>query len=168
MASAGPQLATARVVPATPADLDACAALMVATALWQRYGVTLDGGRRTLIAAADHGGHILVAWVGDEVAGFVLVYPRGGFARSGYVRLIGVAAAFQGQGIGDALMAAAESLVAGLAPDMFLLVSDFNIDAQRFYQRLGYVQVGALPAYVLSDVTELILWKKLHQHIEDG
>ena len=65
-------------------------------------------------------------------------------------------------------MAAAESLVAGLAPDMFLLVSDFNIDAQRFYQRLGYVQVGALPAYVLSDVTELILWKKLHQHIEDG
>lgn len=162
MTSARPRLATLRVIPATAADLDACAALMAATPLWQRYGVTLEGARRTLAVAPDHGGRVLVARVGDELAGFVLVYPRGGFARSGYIRLIGVVAACQGQGLGDALMAAAETLVADVAPDMFLLVSDFNVEAQRFYQRLGYVQVGALPAYVLPDVTELILWKKLH------
>ena len=155
-------LAAARVTPATAADLDDCAGLIVATPLWQRYTVTREGARRTLADAPDHGGRVLVARVDDELAGFVLVYQRGGFARSGYIRLLGVAAACQGQGVGDALMAAAESLVADVAPDMFLLVSDFNIDAQRFYQRLGYIQVGALPAYVLPDVTELILWKKLH------
>lgn len=149
------------VAPADAADRHACAALMAATPLWQRYGVTVEAAARTLEAAALQGGQVLVARDGDTLAGFVLVYPRGGFARSGYVRLIGVAAACQGQGVGEALMAAAEGLVAHDAPDMFLLVSDFNLDAQRFYRRLGYQQVGALPAYVLPDVAELIYWKRL-------
>jgi hypothetical protein len=45
--------------------------------------------------------------------------------------------------------------------DLFLLVADFNTDAQQFYQRRGYEQVGAIPAYVLPDVTELIYRKRV-------
>lgn len=152
------------VEPATAADLATCAALMARTPLWQRYGVTVETGRRTLAAAVDHDGRTLVARVDGGVAGFVLVYARGGFARSGYIRLIGVDEGRQGQGVGEALMAAAEAcVVAAGATDMFLLVSDFNHGAQHFYQRLGYSQVGALPAYVLPHVTELIYWKRLSQ-----
>ena len=43
---------------------------------------------------------------------------------------------------------------------MFLLVSDFNTDAQQFYQRLGYRQVGKLDDYVVPGVSELIFWKR--------
>jgi ribosomal protein S18 acetylase RimI-like enzyme len=43
--------------------------------------------------------------------------------------------------------------------DIFLLVSDFNIDAQSFYQRLGYRQVGAIPDYLIPGVAELIYHK---------
>jgi GNAT superfamily N-acetyltransferase len=60
------------------------------------------------------------------------------------LRLIAVAADAQGQGIGAAL-----------------LVSDFNIAAQRVYQRRGYQQVGTLPGLVLPDVDELCFWKRL-------
>jgi ribosomal protein S18 acetylase RimI-like enzyme len=45
--------------------------------------------------------------------------------------------------------------------DIFLLVSDFNTDAQNFYARLGYVQVGKLDDYVVQGVSELVMWKKL-------
>ena len=46
------------------------------------------------------------------------------------------------------------------ASDVFLLVSDFNHVAQAFYRRLGYVQVGAIPDYVVSGVTELVFRKR--------
>ena len=46
--------------------------------------------------------------------------------------------------------------------DLFLLVSHFNEGAQRFYRRMGYEQIGAIPGYVLPDVTELIFRKVLH------
>jgi hypothetical protein len=40
-------------------------------------------------------------------------------------------------------------------------VSDFNVDAHRFYEKHGYVKVGALPKLVRPDVDELIYWKRL-------
>ena len=45
--------------------------------------------------------------------------------------------------------------------DLFLLVSDFNTDAQRFYQRLGFQQVGLLEDYVIPGVGELIYRKRV-------
>jgi ribosomal protein S18 acetylase RimI-like enzyme len=44
---------------------------------------------------------------------------------------------------------------------VFLLTSDFNEDAQAFYRRLGYQQVGAIPDYVVPGITELIFYKRL-------
>ena len=43
---------------------------------------------------------------------------------------------------------------------LFLLVSDFNVDAQRFYQRHGYTQIGAIAGYVVPEVVELLFWKR--------
>ena len=80
--------------------------------------------------------------------------------RSTYLRLLGVRADFHGAGLGAALLDAAEQAAAHTR-DMILLVSDFNHGAQRFYERQGYRQVGALPGYVLPDVTELIYRKRL-------
>jgi predicted GNAT family acetyltransferase len=54
----------------------------------------------------------------------------------------------------------AEAQLFAQTREIFLLVSDFNTDAQRFYARLGYHQVGALPDYVVRGVSELIFWKK--------
>jgi len=64
-------------------------------------------------------------------------------------------------GVGAALMQSVEEAASKVSHELFLLVSDFNTDAQRFYQRQGYQQVGAIPGYVLPDVTELLYWKQL-------
>jgi ribosomal protein S18 acetylase RimI-like enzyme len=88
----------------------------------------------------------------------VWLVERGAFNRSAYIQLIGVRPAARGGGIGRALMEFAEAHAQ--SRDIFLLVSDFNADAQRFYARLGYTQVGKLDDYVVQGVNELILRKR--------
>jgi len=90
-----------------------------------------------------------------------LCLPRGALGRSTYLRLLCVQSGLHGAGLGAALLDAAEQEAARSAGDLMLLVSDFNLSAQRFYQRQGYRKVGAIPGYVLPDVTELIFWKRL-------
>ncbi len=144
-----------------PPDIPACARLMAASPLWQRYGVTFESATARFSAGLAAGATILLADHGDGVAGFVWCEPRGAFARSGYIPLIGVQPEGTGQGVGAALLAAAEAFFGQSASDVFLLVSDFNAGAQRFYARHGYRQVGALPDYVVPGVTELIYRKRL-------
>lgn len=145
----------------TRADVPACAAIMAGTWLWQRYGVTEDQAARRFRDGLARGATVFVAEVDAQVVGFVWCEPRGAFARSGYIPLIGVAEGYRGMGVGAALLARAEDFLARTARDVFLLVSDFNTGAQRFYERHGYVRVGALPDYVIEGVTEYIYRKRL-------
>lgn len=146
--------------PLRPDDIPACAEIMARNPLWQRYGVTADSASRNLESGLQRGAVLFVADSDDGPAGFLWLEPVGAFARSGYIRLIGVRPDRQGQGLGRELMAHAERVLLEQADDVFLLVSDFNTSAQRFYQRLGYQQVGALQDYVLPGVAELIYRKR--------
>jgi ribosomal protein S18 acetylase RimI-like enzyme len=156
--------------PFTAADVPGCAQIMAENPLWQRYGITPESAAQRLADGLAQNAAILVAstllplqtpedGAGGRPAGFVWYVEKGAFFRSGYIMLIGVDPAHQGQGIGEALMDEAERRMFEKTKDVFLLVSDFNEGAQRFYQRRGYVQVGALPGYVLPDVAELIFRK---------
>lgn len=142
------------------ADVEPCAAIMADNPLWQRYGVTVEMARRTFASGLERGVALFVVESDGEPGGFLWLEPVGAFARSGYIRLIGVSPTKQGRGLGLELMEHAERVLFAKGDDVFLLVSDFNVSAQRFYQRLGYVQVGALPDFVLQGVTELIYRKR--------
>ena len=74
------------------------------------------------------------------------------------MQLIGVREDLRSGGIGRALMEFVERQAT--SRDIFLLVSDFNTDAQKFYTRLGYGQVGKLDDYVVQGIAELIYWKR--------
>lgn len=128
--------------------------------MWQRYGVTEAGMVERFAAARRAGETIYVAERANEVLGFIWIVVRGAFNRSGYIQLIGVRPANRHHGVGKALMAFAENQLWTTASDIFLLVSDFNADAQRFYRRLGYQPVGRLDDYVVRGVSELIFWKR--------
>ncbi len=144
------------------ADIPNCARWVAETPLWQRYGVTEQGFAERLRAGVAKGATIYVAAETEEVLGFLWLVERGAFDRSGYIELIGVQPGARGRGIGRALMEFAEERVFAQGRALFLLVSDFNLDAQRFYLRLGYRQSGALKDYVIEGVSELIFWKTGH------
>ncbi len=152
-----------RVRPMTVEDIPIVAAWMVETPLMQRYHLTIERARQQYETALAQHDIMLVADSGDQnpACGFAWCLPKGGFGRTVYLRLIGVKPDLARAGIGAALLTAAEQAALDLKSDLMLLVSDFNVDAQRFYQRQGYQQIGAIPGYVLPDVSELIYWKQL-------
>ena len=147
--------------PMLESDVMPLARLMACTPLWQRYNVTEAAAARRLNSGLASGATIAVAELNGALVGFVWYVKRGAFDRSGYIELIGVTPEQRGHSFGRALVEHAEAVLLADSPDVFLLVSDFNHDACKFYARLGYNQVGAIPDYVVPGITELIFHKRL-------
>ena len=138
----------------TPADVETCVALMLASDPWRRLRVGEQACRRT-ITHPEREAH--AAWRGDSLVGFIVLAFQG--PLSGYVQLLGVAESARGQGVGRALMALAERIAFARGPNLFLCVSGFNTGARRFYARLGFEEVGCLTNFLVPGEDEWLLRK---------
>lgn len=176
------------VRPATSADRDAVAQLgreVAALPLLVRYGLTPAGLAADLVALLPPAGselppptqaQLLLAEAQEDPAlararasetaaavllGFARFQLRGTLGAGGYLQLIALRPGQAGRGVGVALLRAVEAAVAQASPHLFLLTSDFNHGAQRFYEREGYTRCGQLPGFARPDITELLYWKRL-------
>jgi len=102
---------------------------------------------------------VYIARVGGELVGFAMIQLRGPFA--GYVKSILVRPAWEGKGVGKALMGLLERRIFSEHPNVFLCVSSFNNRAQRFYEGLGYEAVGELRDYIVRGYSEIIMRKSI-------
>ena len=143
----------------TSADIPDIARWVAETPLWQHYHVTENSFAKRLSDGLANGATIFVAEDNKNVLGFLWFVERGAFNRSAYVQLIGVRPDKRASGVGRELMQFAEARAT--SNDIFLLVSGFNTDAHRFYQRLGYSQIGKIDDFVIAGTSELIFRKQL-------
>jgi [ribosomal protein S18]-alanine N-acetyltransferase len=102
---------------------------------------------------------IYVAVQGEEVVGFIVLNMHGGFV--GYIQSICVEPRWRNHGIGHKLVDFAEQHVFKNYPNMFICVSSFNPNAQRFYRGLGYEVVGELKDYIVDGHSEILLRKTI-------
>jgi ribosomal protein S18 acetylase RimI-like enzyme len=149
------------VRPLVAADVAPLAGALAALPLMRRYRRDAEALARDLASALTGGDGLLVADDGGGARGLAWFQPRGTLGLGGYLRLIAVPPGRERHGTGAALLAAFERAVAASSRHAFLLVSDFNAEARRFYERHGYRHVGTLRALVLPDVDELLYWKRL-------
>ena len=144
------------------ADADACAAIILGTPLWERYGIaTTEAARATLAGEFDGTSSGLIAEDGGHILGFVVYAAEGTFVHSGYVRTVAVAPETRHRGVGRRLMDAAEAEIFSHGPNVFLLVSAWNAAAQRFYEIRGYRRVGEIADYIRRGITEVLYRKTL-------
>jgi ribosomal protein S18 acetylase RimI-like enzyme len=132
--------------------------------LMVRYERSADKLARALTKALGQPGvEILAARKGKDgpPSGIVWFSHTHGLMVGGYLKLIAVLSRHQNGGLGKKLLCEMERRVAETSHDLFLLVSDFNHSAKRFYERNGYVRAGGLSDLVLEGVTEEIYWKRL-------
>ncbi len=133
---------------------EACARLMAGSEPWITLGRGYD---ESLAILTDPSREVYLAMDGEEVAGFVVLEMEGAF--TGYVKSIYVSPPYRRGGVGARFMSFIEERVFKERPNVFLCVSEFNEGARRFYERLGYEEVGELRDYLVRGHSEVLLRK---------
>lgn len=140
----------------TLSEAETCARMMADSEPW----LTLSRGYEGLLKAVQNPGReVFLAKSGSEIAGLVMINLQGAFI--GYIQALCVAPAWRNKGIGAKLMAFAEQHIFSQTPNVFLCVSSFNLEAQKFYTRQDYVEIGVLKDYLMTGYDEILMRKTL-------
>jgi GNAT superfamily N-acetyltransferase len=82
--------------------------------------------------------------------------------RGPYLQFLGMLPGRQGRGLGKAVLHWIESEARAAAQrNLWVLASDFNAGALRFYEREGFARIAALDALVAEGRAEILLRKRL-------
>lgn len=103
---------------------------------------------------------IFIAHINQSPCGVIIIDPRG-FAGSPYIKSVAVDAAWRNRKVGTTLLSYAENEFRDKARFIFLCVSSFNTEAQKFYTSHGFIQVGELKDYIIKGESELIMQKSI-------
>jgi GNAT superfamily N-acetyltransferase len=112
-----------------------------AGAFWRRVGDDVAAGRRALLVAEDAGGVV-------GTVQLVLDLPENQPHRADLAKML-VHRRARRQGLGAALMRAAETMAADCQRSLLVLDTVTGSDAERLYERLGWTRVGVIPDYAL-------------------
>lgn len=112
-----------------------------AAAFWRRVAQGVAGGERALLIAEDARGIC-------GTVQLVLAQPENQPHRADLAKML-VHRRARRQGLGAALMRAAEAAARECGKTLLVLDAVTDGDAARLYQRLGWVRVGDIPDYAL-------------------
>ncbi|MDP3859437.1 MAG: N-acetyltransferase [Stagnimonas sp.] len=148
-------MSAARIRRGRPQDLETLLAL---ESLFPSDRLSRRGWRRFLSSPR---ASVLVACRGREVLGDLVLLRRAGSSRTRIYSLV-VAPAARGQGLGEALVAAAERETrARGGTAVSLEVRTDNAAARALYAKRGYLETRALPRYYGDGADGLRLLKPL-------
>ena len=146
-------------LPASEADLDALAALLVdavdsgaaVSFVTLTHGQALDWWRK-LLSAPDSRAVVLVARDAEGIAGSVQLHPTWAPNQPHHadVAKLIVHRRARRQGLGEALMAAVEREAANAGFRLLVLDSKRGDAGERLYRRLGWNVVGTIPRFALD------------------
>jgi GNAT superfamily N-acetyltransferase len=111
-----------------------------ASAFWRRVAEGTHRGERALLVAEDSGGTI-------GTVQLILDLPENQPHRADVSKML-VHRRARRQGVGAAMLSAAEELARELGKSL-LVLDTASADAERLYARLGWVRVGVVPDYAL-------------------
>lgn len=140
--------------------LEDCAAALLNSRLGQEYFPSAEKAHAALTEGLTREEVVVAVAETGECLGFLWYIPAGAFHSFPYLHIIAVKEAFRGLGVGTKLLNFVEETVFTTSSKVFLVVADFNPDAKRLYERLGYRQVGEIPGLYKAGVTEYLMMKE--------
>ncbi len=142
-------------------EKSACAEIMADTEPWTTLGMNMDHINNTL---NDPLHEVYIACIEDEIVGTMVIHTKGAF--SGYLKSIAVKPIWRGKKLGEQMMCYIENEVFPTYKNLFLCVSSYNLDAQRFYTKLGYERIGELKDYLVKGHDEILMRKTIAPILE--
>lgn len=119
------------------------------------------GSAKKAIEEAIKNNSLYIALKEQTCIGFFYCMPTGAFHAFPYLHLIAVKRAYRGMGIGKIMLDYLEKQLLTESQKLFLVVSDYNLQAKQFYAQAGYVQVGEIPNLYRRGITEYLMVKEL-------
>ncbi|MEF2072513.1 GNAT family N-acetyltransferase [Consotaella aegiceratis] len=127
------------------------------------------------LASAGRGERVVLgAFAGEDLVGTVsllLDLPPNQPHRAEIAKLM-TRKAYRGQGVGTALMRAAEALAIERERSLLVLDTAGEEGAAPFYERLGYTRAGEIPDFALKPhgglTSTILFWKRLPVRAKAG
>lgn len=140
--------------------LEDCKAALLNSKLGEEYFPSEEDTTATLTEGIQKGEVTLALNEEGECMGFMWVIMDGAFHGYPYLHIIAVKDAFRGKGIGSRMLKFLEETILKEHSKIFLVVADFNPDAKRLYERVGFRRVGEIPGLYKPGVTEHLMMKE--------
>ncbi len=138
--------------------LDDCEDALVNSELGKRY-FSEKGSARKSLEEGFCKNEIYVAVEYNHCKGFIWVIKNGIFHSFPYIHIVAVKSQNRGQGIGEVLLRFVENECFTDYSKLFLVVADFNPNAKRLYERLGYTEIGEIPDLYRKGISECLMMK---------
>lgn len=122
--------------------------------------LTLDVGAKALAGYLVRDDPALFRYavqVEGRLAGVVCI--RHPWLRGPYIELLGITRDYQNLRLGSEIMAFVEQEARLLSHNLWVITSEFNVKARRFYERHGFLEISHLPGLVKPGYVEILLRK---------
>lgn len=125
---------------------------------WAHYG--FDGSKlaESLGRVGDSVKRYQIECDGEIAGAVVIVCP---WLSGPYLQMLAILPPYQKRGIGAAILDWFETEARGNFRNVWLCVSGFNVDAQRFYRMHGFEQVANLDGLMRDGDDELLMRKRI-------
>lgn len=145
-------------------DIEMCSSLGKNSLIYERY-FDEEGSFTKSVRRGIENGQLYVAITRQgEIAGLIKVLQKGFCGLYPYLALISVGEEYRGGGVGSFLLSAFEQMgIEAGARKVALMVSDFNHDAKKLYERRGYRTIGLIPDAAKDGIGEYLMLKDLSQ-----
>lgn len=138
--------------------LSDCKEALLDSELGRKY-FNEDSGEKAILEGLEQE-TLYVAIIDNECASFAFYIPNGIFHSFPYFHLIAIKDKYRSKGIGKKLIYFLETLAFTNKDKVFFVVADFNPDAKRLYEKLGYKQVGEIPNLYRNGINEYLMMKE--------
>lgn len=138
-----------------------CEDALVNSELGKRYFSKEGSARKSLEEGIIKGEIYIAIDNNNSCKGFIWIILNGAFHSFPYIHMLFVKSESRGHGIGKRLLNFAESFCCENYSKLFLVVGDFNSDARRLYERIGYFEIGGIPNLYRNGITECLMMKSI-------
>lgn len=139
--------------------IDDCEDALANSELGRKY-FTREGSARRALEEGFSKEEIYVALDDSgNCKGFMWFILDGIFHAFPYLHIIAVKQEYRSNGIGKKLLKFFEDVCFEDNNKLFLVVADFNPDAKRLYESIGYTEVGTIPSLYRDGITEHLMMK---------